>query len=133
LIQANPLGVGIRNYKNHISHEFVHNVFLLVASEVGIAGLVFFIWILIVIFIRIIHCTRKSIISINNLGLSILVSFFAFIIASIAGPDYWIGYSVAMSFWILAGLVVVLNNMADRIVRSKQLQKNMETGKVGST
>jgi O-antigen ligase len=124
LIKANPLGVGLRNYRTRISHEFVHNLFLLIAAEAGVLALVSFVLILIVLFFKIVRSTRLGVVSVNNLALAILVSFFAFLIASLSSPDYLIDHPVAMSFWIVAGLMVALERMAERIIRSRAAVKS---------
>lgn len=124
LIKAHPIiGVGFWNYVNHVNSYFVHNLYLLVASEIGIPGLVFMAGFLFTILGHIIKGMRSKIFFITNLSRGCFASFVGFMVASIPGPDFWISHSVQMYFWMIVALQVALLRLEKRILAQFKLHK----------
>ena len=137
LIEQNPLlGVGYGNYKEHIAHEFVHNLYLLIASETGVPSLILFLFVLFGLFRLIWRCVRSKIPEVANLGYGLLAVFLGFLVASIPGPDYYVDHSVQMHFWLICGFAVSLKNVEESIKlkakKMKKLRMQAQTGRDSS-
>lgn len=114
VIKAYPVfGVGWGNYQLHAkSYEFTHNLYLLIASELGIVGLIFFIWLIIVWFWEIVKGWRDSNLILRNVSLGGLAGIIGFLLASIPGPDYLIIRQTGTHLWIVLGILAGLNRIS---------------------
>jgi putative inorganic carbon (HCO3(-)) transporter len=109
IIQSHPvIGVGYWNYHLQPITDFVHNMYLLIAAEVGIPGLALVAGFLIATLAQIIKGMRSRIFFISNLSRGCLAAFAGFLVASIPGPDFWISHPVQMYFWMIVVLQVAL-------------------------
>lgn len=119
IITAHPLlGVGIGNFTNRMS-EFlpkntlteswmiqpVHNIYLLIAAETGVAGLFFFLWFLVSLIIRAINSSENQKIEKYAL-LSIL---FIFLIVGIFDHFFWTLQQGRLMLWIILALTAGLS------------------------
>ncbi|MCK5146682.1 O-antigen ligase family protein [bacterium] len=126
LIHDYPLfGVGYFNYRRHIAFEFVHNLYLLIASECGYFGLVAFVFFLIGWFVEIVKGAKSKNLVVRNLNYGILSGFLGFVIASIPGPDYQVIRQVGDHIWLLAGMTVAINRIAVRY-DTTQLERTIQ-------
>lgn len=120
-----PFGIGMANYRSEIwPGEFVHNLYLLIAAEIGV-GLFFFIWILFVLFFETIRALRIKNYFINNIGSAFFAAILGFLISSWVGPDWFVSDQVRMNFWIITGFFM----STLRIFRKLQKQKKILTTK----
>ncbi len=123
VIKANPIiGVGINNYSRIMHHydstrigisfEFkgsVHNIYLLIAYELGIVELILFLIFVFIIYkkgIKILYC-RDSISIISYLALGILVGITGYLVDNMVGWNY-IHKQAFLFFITLCGLLVTL-------------------------
>lgn len=113
-------GVGVWNFHHHsFQIIFTHNLYLMIMSEIGYPGFVFFIIVclgflaesLLAIFTKEYH--------VSNYGSALLASLIGFSIASIPGPDFWISNQVGAHLWIIAGLIIAMNSLY-RLYRRSQ-------------
>ncbi len=116
VIQQHPVfGVGWGNYQLHVeTTEFTHNLFLLILSELGLVGLFFFVWFLVVWLWEIIQCWRSGNVVARNLGIGGLGAMVGFLIASIPAPDYMIIRQVGTHIWIVVGMAAGLNKVSKK-------------------
>ncbi|TDI78226.1 MAG: O-antigen ligase family protein [Caldithrix sp.] len=98
--------------------QVVHNSFLLILSETGIVGFLFYGGIFFLIFKHGIRVMKNKNPYVSNMGLGILTGFLAFFIAMLAGPDLR-DHQIQMVFWILAGFLVVLSKVKSNYGRPK--------------
>lgn len=123
IIKQNPVyGVGYKNYLHYTHKFFVHNLYLLVASENGIPSLIFLSGFLISSFVLIIKGVRSKIIYVSNLSRGIFASCTGFIIASIPGPDFWISGRIQIFFWMLVTLQVSLLRLEKVVLAQGKLK-----------
>ena len=128
IISEHPLlGTGLNNYKLFANPEtaglrIVHNVYLLIAAEMGIPGLLLFL----LFFFEVIRSSLKLLKSkdeyLSNLGIAVLTGLGAFVIASIPSPDYRITF-VKSHVWLLCGLLMALNKI--EYFRLKKMKRQM--------
>jgi O-antigen ligase len=123
-IKDNPItGVGLNNYEWHNRKHFnfwqpVHNEFLRFASETGVPGFLFFVWV-IVTFLRQSYqlvLNRDTLWTI--IGMAGFCGMMAFIIAINIGPQYQ-HYRIQQAFWAMGGLVFA----AERLRKIEQQRK----------
>jgi len=115
IIEEYPIfGVGVMNYELHKKGAFVHNLFVLITTELGFWGSFFFLWFLISLYWQIRKGQKSSILYVRNMSLAIQVSLFGFLISSTSSPDYLIDLPVASYLWILAGLVAGMNKVSNK-------------------
>jgi len=124
IIRAQPfLGIGINNYSEvmqnydntaeRISFKMpyvVHNSYLLIASEIGIPGLFFFLWFVTLIYkkgIKTLYCKDSLI---NCIVIGILAGISGALIHFIV-ENVHLSHHVFFLFWVLSGLIVALNRL----------------------
>lgn len=122
MIKANPfLGVGISNYRNSrniydatretaIFPEPVHNEYLFIAAEIGILGLMAFLWFIFSLYRLGFFCIRRGDTLISPVAIGILSGISGFLVHCLV--DYR-PLNQIITLWFLAGFIVALN----RIVR----------------
>lgn len=116
IIKTHPvLGVGLFNYQYHSHHLWdfwhpVHNTYLRLASEIGIPGLLFFLWFLFEVFREIYRSLRLRDRFLNIIGLGVVGGLSAFCIAIMFGPQYQ-HYRQKFIFWVLAGMAIALRRV----------------------
>ena len=111
VIQNNPiLGVGYAN-EQFYGRNIVHNLYILIASEIGIPGLVFLAWFLWEFLRLLIKGHRSQIALVKNYSHGIVGSIVAFLIASIPGPDFWTSQAIQIHLWAALVIIVSLNRL----------------------
>ncbi len=125
LIKQNPfIGVGYGNDLFYAAQIFVHNLYLLIAAEAGIPGLIFFLWFLIELFRETWRTSGSQIIYCANYSRGFIASLIGFCISSWVGPDFWIHYGVQSYFWLLVSLVFVVGRLDRNLIyKQKMMQK----------
>jgi putative inorganic carbon (HCO3(-)) transporter len=124
IIKAHPIfGVGYWNYHLQNTFYFVHNMYLLVAAEVGIPGLIFMAGFLLAILLYIIKGIRSKIFFVSNLSRGCLATLVGFLVSSIPGPDFWINHAVQMYFWMVVALQVALLRLEQRTIAQLKIYK----------
>jgi len=109
MIQQHPtFGVGWGNYKEHGNFEFVHNLYLLILSELGYVGFFFYILIMLIWLWQLWKGLKTGNLFVSNLILGCIASFAGFIVASIPGPDYLIARQFGSCVWLIIGLTFTL-------------------------
>jgi len=123
VIKSHPLiGVGVNNYAE-VMHQYdntseritswfpmtVHNVYLLIAAETGIAGLLFFLVFLFHFFKTGFHVLRRGDPLSKALAIGIISGVTAFLIQIMVMPPTLTSSSF-LFFWIFTGLMVALKN-----------------------
>jgi len=102
--------------------QIVHNSYLLLASELGIPGLIFFLWFVVTIFI----VGKKTIKSkhplISNLAIGLLAGMGANLIEYLTGPDL-LDYQITMLFASCTALVYVLFRFNVILEKKLKLEK----------
>lgn len=124
VIKANPiLGIGLNNYSAvilkydvigiHRSWQptVVHNIYLLIAAETGIFGLIAFLW-----FISVMCWKMWQFIKTRDgldfgIALGIFAGLFSFLIYSMVGPDYRFYSVIQILFWFLCGYFLAIENV----------------------
>ena len=141
IIKEYPVfGVGIWNFQYHSTQViFSHNLYLLVLSQVGYPGLVFF---LLPILGCLIIGVRLKIMKnshVSNLGSALLAVVIGMLIASYPGPDYWQSGQVGSHLWIVAAIVISFHHVYQNYLnnnrkksRSKLNNSNKTTENLGS-
>jgi putative inorganic carbon (HCO3(-)) transporter len=119
VIKAHPiLGVGVRNYgkvmhlynPNLEAHKAnrVHNIYLLMAAEMGIPGLLVFLWFLYAIFRQGFRNLKGKDVFLVCLNIGILVGMATLLAHWLVDPGY-IGR--VGNFWVLTGLIAASGKM----------------------
>ena len=99
----------------------VHNVYLLIASETGIPGLIFFLWIIFIIASAAFKATKSSDSKIRNIAFGLLAGYIAVLIAFLSSPDYD-DYNIKMIFWTISGFMYstyLINAKINRFIKLK--------------
>ncbi len=127
IIMSHPiLGVGLFNYQYHSfsSFEFwhpVHNETLRIAAEMGVPGLLLFVWFVVIIYKEAFKNLRLKDPYLQKLALGVIGGYTAFLIAVQFGPQYQ-HYRQKTVFWILAALMVVSKRIAkNELLKKKRL------------
>ena len=108
---------------------FVHNVYMLIASEIGVSGLLFTVGFFLSFLIHIIRGVQSKFFFVSNMSRGLLASMIGFFIASIPGPDFWISHPIQMYFWTLIALqvgLVRLDKKAQAQIRALKRKKRAE-------
>lgn len=120
------LGVGFRGYpilftKYFSKHETIgvvepHNLFYTIIAELGILGLLLYFWILFIIARTALNnFTLKNSGIIGAINLSLFLSFFCYIIFY----QFYGGGLVDNNYWIIIGLIFVMNGISENNVSEK--------------
>ncbi len=120
LAQYPMTGVGIRNFQYYATIIFTHNLYLLIPSEIGYPGLVFFLWFILGFLIQGRKAMKHDFYLISNMGSGLLATLFGLLLASQPGPDFWISNQVSSALWIVVGIVVSLNRLAHLTPKTKK-------------
>jgi len=122
MLKDNPLaGAGLANYQNKIKpyhqYDFIeiylypHNLFLNFWSELGLLGLVSFVWLIIIFFIYAFRSLKKSVDKL--LGLTIIAAMLTLLIHGLVDVPYFKN-DLAILFWIIVGLLIINKNEIPR-------------------
>jgi O-antigen ligase len=126
LILRNPIvGVGYSNDRFYASVIFVHNVYMLIAAEIGVTGFICYLWFLFEIFREIWAISRSGVLYCANYGRGVLAGMLGFCLASWVGPDFWINYGVQSYFWLVLALLFALGRLK-RVLLFKQRQMALQ-------
>lgn len=117
MLKDNPIfGVGLANYQNKFKpyHQFEfieiflypHNIFLNFWSEIGLLGLMAFIWLIIVFFVYGFKKLKES--NPPLLLLTIIGSMVTLLIHGLADVPYFKN-DLAILFWMIIGLVIIVS------------------------
>jgi O-antigen ligase len=142
MIRASPehffFGVGANNYAliapvyvtsdvgnlGYIVDSSVHNVFLLVWTELGIIGLLIFLWFLINAMVKVWKNLRSNNRYVSLMALGLGCALLAVIIQMLADP--FIARPKTMLVWLLIAMIASLDNMktiADRYLEKRQVYR----------
>jgi O-antigen ligase len=116
------IGVGYSNDRYYAAEAFVHNMYLLIATETGIPGLLFFLWVIAEALRTLWRMSRSSVLYCSNYARGAIAAILGFCLASWAGPDFWIDNGVRSYFWLIVALVFVLSRL-NRVVLLKQNER----------
>ncbi len=133
MIEAHPfIGIGINNYaivmENYdntpegITEDFtsvVHNIYLFIASEIGIPGLFLFLLFLILLFIKVLFILRSKDNLIICLTIGITAGFVSFLIQLLVMPDGMVSNSF-LFFWGLSGIIIAISNLHQRVIQNER-------------
>ncbi|RJR43896.1 MAG: O-antigen ligase family protein [Deltaproteobacteria bacterium] len=131
------LGVGLNNYvqaaKKYDStpeqlttgwNTAVHNVYLFIAGEVGLIGLIFFVWLLIKVLWHLLPALYSPDPLIGNFGLGIMSGLLALMLHWMTDLGSWPNINW---FWFMLGLAVAVGNMA-----AKQRAESVPAGQTAA-
>ncbi len=124
IIRANPLlGIGINNYTEvmdqydttdvkltSITRQQVHNIFLQVAAEMGVAGLAIFIWLIFMVYKEGLSYIRFSEDSMSNVVVGLIGGITAFLIHGLVDAAS-LGNHLFLIFWFFTGMVIVIKKI----------------------
>ncbi len=137
IIKAHPaMGVGLNNYRFFADPltpglKIVHNIYLLVAAERGIPGLIIFLGFLGSGMLLAYKLSKAKDPYIRHTAIGLETSLIAFAVASLVSPDYRLTY-IRSHVWLLMGLAVALNNVywteqrRAAILRMRKLRAQMQ-------
>lgn len=130
IIKTHPfLGMGINNYAEvmqrydntiegisfKMPYDTVHNSYLLIASEIGIMGLLLFLWFIIQLYkraVKIMNCNDRFIICIT---IGIMAGFISFLTQLLVMPPNMISPSF-LFFWTISSVIVAISYLNQRRV-----------------
>ncbi|MCK5737772.1 O-antigen ligase family protein [bacterium] len=109
LLEDNPiLGVGMYNFNFYADVIFTHNLYLLIASEIGYPGLFILFWFVLGFLINGIKAIRSTNFYVADMGKALLTVVVAFLIASYPGPDYWQSPQISGTLWTVVAISIGL-------------------------
>lgn len=120
IIGQHPMGVGFRNYQ-YVGFGFVHNLYLLMAAEIGVLSLLVFFGILFMFLHEINKGIKSKNTLVHNISLGANHALWGFAAASIVGPDYFYNQGLSMQLFVVLPLIVRLNSI-DSHVKSRLLR-----------
>ena len=109
LMKGPILGAGQWASKT-VAEYTVHVTVLRIAIELGVPGLIFFLWILKDIYKMAFKVVRSKDKYLSSLSIGIMCGFTAFMILSCFNPTYRF-FSIRNLFWFFAGLLFALRNL----------------------
>ncbi len=122
-VRQHPMfGCGVSNVRYYSSIIFTHNLYLLMLSETGYPGFIFFISYFVGFVWISIKAIRAKNYYVSVVGSGYLTTLIALFIASVPGPDYGITAQVSGQFWIISGIMISLNGVYDRFNRASKLK-----------
>ena len=127
IIKANPvLGIGINNYTEvmdqydttdvkltSITRQQVHNIFLEVAAEMGVAGLAIFIWLIFIVYKEGLTYIRSSEDSMSNVVVGLIGGITAFLVHGLVDAAS-LGNHLFLIFWFFTGMVIVIKKITSQ-------------------
>ncbi|MCJ7645960.1 O-antigen ligase family protein [bacterium] len=128
IIRANPLlGIGINNYTEvmdqydttdvkltSITRHQVHNIFLQVAAEMGIAGLAIFIWLIFMVYKKGLSYFKESEGSMSAIVIGLIAGITAFLIHGLVDAAS-LGNHLFLIFWFFAGMVIAIKKLTSQV------------------
>lgn len=145
IIMAHPLsGIGLNNY-TEVMHDYdttgegldtitrhaVHNIFLLIAAEVGIFGLFVFLWWIVAVFVSGMKkvMREKGVVSYATIGL--MGGIVAFLVHGLVDTAS-LGNKLYMFVWVFSGIIAAGGNTKELKAKSKAAAITLlERGKYG--
>ena len=127
IIRANPLlGIGINNYTEvmdqydttdvkltSITRHQVHNIFLQVAAEMGIAGIAIFIWLIFMVYKEGLSYIRSSEDPMSNVVVGLIGGITAFLVHGLVDAAS-LGNQLFLIFWFFTGMVIVIKKITSQ-------------------
>ena len=124
IIKTNPfLGVGINNYTEvmqdydtteikltSITRHQVHNIFLQIAAEMGIIGLVIFIWLISMVYKEGLTYIKSSEGPMSGIVIGIIAGITAFLIHGLVDAAS-LGNHLFLIFWFFTGIIIVIRKI----------------------
>jgi O-antigen ligase len=87
VIKDNPFwGIGQSNYFTKLGAGNVHNIYLFIAAETGLIGLIIFLWFNFSIFLEGLYFLKSEIGFMTNVGLSLMCLIFMFLMYGMVNP-----------------------------------------------
>ena len=134
IIKSNPfLGIGINNYTevvsdydtteeglSSITRFQVHNIFLQIGGEMGIIGLVIFLWLIIAIYREGLHYIKLNQGLMINMDIGLLGGITAFLIHGLFDAAS-IGSKLFIFLWIFAGIISGINKINSYKARQQKV------------
>jgi len=98
-------------YKGHWTFYDPHNVYLMILTEIGLFGFLFFVFILVDIIKTVLHATKNNFISVyeKQILTGMLWGIIGFLLHCLTGSYLVNNYKVAVFFWIYAGTALALS------------------------
>ena len=98
-------------YKGHWTFYDPHNVYLMILTEIGLFGFLFFVFILVDIIKTVLHATKNNFISVyeKQILTGMLWGIIGFLLYCLTGSYLVNNYKVAVFFWIYAGTALALS------------------------
>jgi len=124
VIMKNPIfGTGLWAYISATEKEvgMVHNTYLLIAGELGIPGILFFLWALFEIFKVGVKVSQSPIPLFSYTATAILAGLTAFLVQVMFTPTYRF-FSPKILFWFLTGLLIGAYKMDKFWAKLRQLK-----------
>jgi len=124
IIRANPLlGVGINNY-TEVMHDYdtteikltsitpyqVHNIFLQIAAEMGIAGLAIFLWLIFVVYKQGLSYIKISEGTMAAVVIGLIAGITAFLIHGLVDAAS-LGNHLFLIFWVFTGIIIAIRKI----------------------
>lgn len=134
MIKTHPfLGIGINNFTKVMENydntpegitrgitSVVHNSYLFIASEIGVAGLFLFLFVLVQLYKKVLEILRSNDRFIIFLTVGISAGFISFLTQLFVVPDGMVS-TPFLFFWSLSGIIVALSNLNQNSKNMKQL------------
>jgi len=117
------LGVGINNY-TEVMHDYdtteikltsitpyqVHNIFLQIAAEMGIAGLAIFIWLISMVYKEGLSYIKKSEGPMSAMVIGLMAGITAFLIHGLVDAAS-LGNHLFLIFWVFTGIIIAIRKI----------------------
>jgi len=124
IIKANPLlGVGINNYTEvmqdydttdisitSITRHQVHNIFLQIAAEMGIAALAIFIWLISAVYKEGLSYIKTSEGPMSGIAIGLIAGITAFLIHGLVDAAS-LGNHLFLIFWLFTGIIIAIRKI----------------------
>jgi O-antigen ligase len=119
-------GCGVSNVRYYSRIIFTHNLYLLMLSETGVVGFIFFILYLIGHLKVSLKARKARDVYVANMGIGLLASLLSLFIASVPGPDYGITPQVSSHLWIVTAILLSLTAINSKAMIQMKYQKRKE-------
>jgi len=128
IIRTNPfLGIGINNYTEvmedydttdikliSITRHQVHNIFLQIAAEMGIMGLVIFIWLILMVYKEGLIYIKSSEGTMSGIVVGIIAGTSAFLIHGLVDAAS-LGNHLFLIFWFFTGIIIAIRKIESQV------------------